>query len=338
MYQNNMRMDKNEISNRVNIIEVKNLTKKFGQLIAVDNISFAVNKGEIFGFLGPNGAGKSTTISMLATLLKSDSGQAMINGFDVSKQRNQVRKSIGLVFQDSSLDDKLTAEENLYFHADLYGVDKKVFSERLPEVLKLVDLWDRRHHIVKTFSGGMKRRLEIARGLIHYPLVMFLDEPTIGLDPQTRFNIWEYVLKLKKEKDMTIFMTTHYLNEAEYCDRIAIIDQGKIVAMDTPANLKKLVGGDIITMVATNLEKLKQEIEMKFAINVKSEDNKLKIEVADGDKFLPKLFNKLEEKIQSVELRKPTLDDVFLSLTGKKIREEDASAKDMMRKRMRMRH
>lgn len=332
-------MDKNEISNRVNIIEVKNLTKKYGHLTAVDNISFAVKKGEIFGFLGPNGAGKSTTISMLATLLKFDSGQAIINGFDVSAQRNEVRKSIGLVFQDSSLDDKLTAEENLYFHADLYHVDKGSFRERLPEVLKLVDLWDRRDHIVKTFSGGMKRRLEIARGLIHYPAVMFLDEPTIGLDPQTRFNIWEYILKLKKEKDMTIFMTTHYLNEAEYCDRIAIIDQGKIVALDTPANLKKMVGGDIITLTAAgDLAKLKQEIEIKFNLKVKIEDDKIKIEVADGDKFLPRLIHKLEEKINSVELRKPTLDDVFLNLTGKKIREEDASAKDLMRRRMAMRH
>jgi len=333
-----MQMDKNEISNGVNIIEVKNLVKKFNDLTAVDNISFSVQKGEIFGFLGPNGAGKSTTISILATLLKSDSGKALVNGFDVNTKRNEVRKSIGLVFQDSSLDDKLTAEENLYFHADLYGVDKKIFSERLPEVLKLVDLWERKGHIVKTFSGGMKRRLEIARGLIHYPAVMFLDEPTIGLDPQTRFNIWEYVLKLKKEKDMTIFMTTHYLNEAEYCDRIAIVDQGKIVALDTPANLKKMVGGDIITMASLDLEKLKQEIEEKFKLNVKIVDNKLKIEVADGDKFLPKLFNELEQKIQSVELRKPTLDDVFLKLTGKKIREEDATEKDFMRKRMKMRH
>ena len=328
-------MDKNDISNGVNIIEVKNLTKKFDKLTAVDNISFSVTQGEIFGFLGPNGAGKSTTISILSTLLKSDSGQALINGFDVNKQRNQVRKSIGLVFQDSSLDDKLTAKENLYFHADLYGVDKEIFSERLPEVLKLVDLWDRQDHIVKTFSGGMKRRLEIARGLIHYPQVMFLDEPTIGLDPQTRFNIWEYVLRLKKEKDMTIFMTTHYLAEAEYCDRIAIIDQGKIVALDTPVNLKKMVGGDIITIMAANTEKLKQEIETKFGAAVKVEDNKLKIKVADGDKFLAKLFNELEEKIQSVELRKPTLDDVFLNLTGKKIREEEASGKDEMRRRMR---
>lgn len=331
-------MDKNEISNGVNIIEVKNLTKKYGSLIAVDDISFAVRKGEIFGFLGPNGAGKSTTISILATLLKFDSGEAIVNNFDVAARRNEVRKSIGLVFQDSSLDDKLTAAENLYFHADLYHVEKGSFKERLPEVLKLVDLWDRKDHIVKTFSGGMKRRLEIARGLIHYPQVMFLDEPTIGLDPQTRFNIWEYILKLKKEKDMTIFMTTHYLNEAEYCDRIAIIDRGKIVALDTPANLKKMVGGDIITLTAANLEKLRQVIENKFKLKVKMEGNKLKIEVVDGDKFLPRLFNELEEKIDSVELRKPTLDDVFLNLTGKKIREEDASAKDLMKRRMTMRH
>jgi len=322
----------------MDIIEVKNLTKKFGSLTAVDNISFAVAKGEIFGFLGPNGAGKSTTISILATLLKADSGEAIINGFNANTKRNQVRKSIGLVFQDSSLDDKLTAEENLYFHADLYGVDKKIFTERLPEVLKLVDLWDRRSHIVKTFSGGMKRRLEIARGLIHYPAVMFLDEPTIGLDPQTRFNIWEYVLKLKKEKDMTIFMTTHYLNEAEYCDRIAIVDQGKIVALDTPVNLKKLVGGDVITLAAVNLDKLKSEIESKFNLKVKAHGGKLIIEVVDGDKFLPELFNELKEKILSVELRKPTMDDVFLNLTGKKIREEEASGKEMMRKKMRMRH
>lgn len=319
----------------MNIIEVKNLTKKFDKLTAVDDISFSVKQGEIFGFLGPNGAGKSTTISILSTLLKPDSGQALINGFDVNKDRDKVRKSIGLVFQDSSLDDKLTAKENLYFHADLYGVDKKIFSERLPEVLKLVDLWDRRDHIVKTFSGGMKRRLEIARGLIHYPKLMFLDEPTIGLDPQTRFNIWEYVLRLKKEKDMTIFMTTHYLAEAEYCDRIAIVDHGKIIALDTPANLKKIVGGDIITITAADKEKLKKEIKNKFGVDVKVEDDKLKIKVADGDKFLARLFNELEEKIQSVELRKPTLDDVFLNLTGKKIREEEATNKDAMRRRMR---
>ncbi len=321
----------------MSIIEVKNLTKKFGELTAVDNVSFNVEKGEIFGFLGPNGAGKSTTISMLATLLKPDSGQAVINGFNVDAERNKVRKSIGLVFQDSSLDDRLTAEENLCFHADLYRVEKNNRDKRLPEVLKLVDLWDRRKSIVKTFSGGMKRRLEIARGLIHYPQVIFLDEPTIGLDPQTRFNIWEYVLRLKKDKDMTIFMTTHYLNEAEYCDRIAIVDQGKIVALDSPVNLKKLVGGDIITLVAFNLEKLKREIEIKFSLKVKSFDDKLKIEVTDGDKFLPKLFNELEEKIQSVELRKPTLDDVFLKLTGKKIREEEASSKELMRRRIAMR-
>ncbi|MDD4900738.1 MAG: ATP-binding cassette domain-containing protein [Patescibacteria group bacterium] len=322
----------------MNIIEVKNLTKRYDKLTAVDDISFNVKQGEIFGFLGPNGAGKSTTISMLATLLKPDSGQATIDGFDVGSQRNSVRQAIGLVFQDSSLDDRLTAQENLYFHADLYHVEKQSFKERLPEVLQLVDLWDRRGAIVKTFSGGMKRRLEIARGLIHYPKVMFLDEPTIGLDPQTRFNIWHYILKLKKEKEMTIFMTTHYLNEAEYCDRIAIVDRGKIVALDTPANLKKIVGGEIITLTAADPLKLKQAIARRFDLKIKEEDNKIKIEVADGEKFLPRLFNELTEKIDSVELRKPTLDDVFLTLTGKKIREEEASSKDLMRRRMRMKH
>ncbi|MDP2708426.1 MAG: ATP-binding cassette domain-containing protein [bacterium] len=319
------------------IIRVKNLTKKYGDLIAVNNISFSVEQGEIFGFLGPNGAGKSTTIGILATLIRPDGGQALINGFDTSTQRNQVRKSIGLVFQDSSLDDRLTAEENLYFHADLYGVEKKAFSERLPEVLRLVDLYDRRGHIVRTFSGGMKRRLEIARGLIHYPKVMFLDEPTIGLDPQTRFNIWEYILKLKKEKDMTIFMTTHYLNEAEYCGRIGIVDQGKIVSLDTPDNLKKQVGGDIITLTANDLAGLKQEIETGMNLSVQLDNGKLIIEVAEGDKFLPRLFSALKTPILSAELRKPTLDDVFLNLTGKKIREEEASNKDLMRQRMEMR-
>lgn len=317
------------------IIEVKNLTKSFGQTMAVDGISFAVSQGEIFGFLGPNGAGKSTTINMLATLLKPDSGQALISGFDVSTQRNKVRKAIGLVFQDSSLDDRLTAVENLYFHADLYGVDKNIFKQRLEEVLRLVDLWERRGHIVRTFSGGMKRRLEIARGLIHYPAVMFLDEPTIGLDPQTRFNIWQYILRLKQEKNMTIFMTTHYLQEAEFCDRIAVVDRGKIVALDSPAGLKKAVGGDVITLRADNLEKLKKEVEIKFNLSVKQAGGQLILEMAEGEKFLPRLFNELTEKISAVEMRKPTLDDVFLNLTGKKIREEGISAMDKARNKMR---
>ncbi len=315
----------------MDIIEVKNLTKKFDKLTAVDNISFSVEKSEIFGFLGPNGAGKSTTISLLATLLKSDSGQAMINGFDVNSRRNQVRKSIGLVFQDPSLDDRLTAKENLCFHADLYQVKKGACDGRLPEVLKVVYLWDRREHLVGTLSGGMKRRLEIARGMIHQPKLLFLDDHPLGLDPQTRFNISEYILKLKREKDMTIFMTTHYMNEAEYCDRIAIIDQGKIVALDTPINLKKLVGCDIITLKSTEQDKLKKELEQTYPEKLRVGEEGLELEVENGEKFLPELFRELKTKIDNVELRKPTLEDVFLDLTGRKIREEQASEQEIAR-------
>jgi len=320
-----------------NIIEVKNLTKKFNGLTAVDDVSFEVKKGEIFGFLGPNGAGKSTTINMLSTILSPTEGEAFINKFNVLSQKDEVRKSIGLVFQDPSLDDRLTAEENLRFHAKLYGVPSNEFQKRKQEVLELVDLWDRRDDIVKNFSGGMKRRLEIARGLLHYPAVLFLDEPTIGLDPQTRAHLWDYILRLKREKEMTIFMTTHYMNEAEYCDRIAIIDHGKIVASGTPRELKKQVGGDIIRMSSAQKQKLKRELEERYKKEIKEEDGTLQLEVADGEKFLPRLFNELDTKIDSIELRKPTLDDVFLSLTGRKIREEEASSKDRMREHMRVR-
>jgi ABC-2 type transport system ATP-binding protein len=303
----------------------------------VDGISFGVKKGEIFGFLGPNGAGKSTTISMLATLLDPTSGQASINNFNIVSDKNSVRKSIGLVFQDPSLDDRLTAEENLRFHARLYGVTKNDYKKRVDEVLDLVELRDRRNDIVKTYSGGMKRRLEIARGLIHYPAVLFLDEPTIGLDPQTRSHLWEYILKLKHEKEMTIFMTTHYMNEAEYCDRIAIIDRGKIVALDTPENLKKQVGGDIIIMQSNEKEKLEAEIKKRYNLAPKEEDETLQIEVADAQTFMPRLFNELDSKIKSIEMRRPTLDDVFLKLTGKRIREQHASGQDAMRSQMRIR-
>lgn len=321
----------------MNIIEVKNLTRKFNGLTAVDHVSFEVKRGEIFGFLGPNGAGKSTTINMLSTLLIPTEGDAKINNFSILSQRDEVRQSIGLVFQDPSLDDQLTAEENLRFHAKLYQVAKKEYKKRLEEVLRLVDLWDRRKSIIKTFSGGMKRRLEIARGLIHYPQVLFLDEPTLGLDPQNRAHLWNYILKLKKERGMTIFMTTHYMNEAEYCDRIAIIDNGKIVALDTPVNLKKQLGEDIISMTSLEKDNLKKELERRYQKKVKEENDVIQIEVANGEKFLPRLFNELDSRIDSIELRKPTLDDVFLSLTGRKIREEETSDKDHMRNRMRMR-
>jgi ABC-2 type transport system ATP-binding protein len=312
----------------MDIIEVKDLTKRFDGLVAVDHVSFTVEKGEIFGFLGPNGAGKSTTISMLATILTPSGGDATVSGFSIRRQRNAVRRSIGMVFQDPSLDNRLTAEENLRFHARLYGVPKDNYRRRMEEVLRLVDLWDRKHDIVETFSGGMKRRLEIARGLIHYPDVLFLDEPTIGLDPQTRALLWDYVLRLKHDRAMTIFMTTHYMDEAEYCDRVAIMDRGKIVALDTPANLKRQLGGDIVRIESNQRDALREELEHKLGTPVRQEGNALQFEVTDGAKFLPRLLQEVQTKVEAVELRKPTLDDVFLSLTGRNIRKEEAPDKD----------
>ena len=313
----------------MNIIEVKDLTKQFGHLTAVDHIHFTVGKGEIFGFLGPNGAGKSTTMNMLATILVPSDGDATINGFSIRRQRDQVRRSIGMVFQDASLDDHLTAEENLRFHARLYGVPRSEYAGRMEEVLRLVALWDRRRDIIRTFSGGMKRRLEIARGLIHYPVVLFLDEPTLGLDPQTRALLWDYVLKLRHDKAMTIFMTTHYMDEAEYCDRIAIIDRGWIVALDTPANLKKQVGGDIIRIESSERDTLKRELEHRYGRPVREEGRALTFEVAEGAKFLPRLFEKVQAKIDTIELHKPALDDVFLALTGRNIHREEGAENDL---------
>ena len=234
-------------------ISVENLTRKFNGLTAVDSISFSVSHGEIFGFLGPNGAGKTTTISMLCTLLKPTSGTAKVGCCDVSKEPNKVRREIGIIFQDPSLDDRLTADDNLRFHGYLYHLNKKTIDQRIPEVLDLVELGDRRHEIVKKFSGGMKRRLEIARGLMHRPKILFLDEPTIGLDPQTRVHIWDYILKMRKETGLTIFMTTHYMQEAEVCDRIAIIDHGNIIALDSPSKLKEIHGQNTLEEVYLKL-------------------------------------------------------------------------------------
>ena len=319
------------------IIRVDHLARRFGDLTAVDGISFDVVRSEIFGFLGPNGAGKSTTINMLSTLLTPSAGEAFINDFSIRSQRERVRKSIGLVFQDSSLDDRLTAEENLRFHAQLYGVPRDEYQKRKEEVLQLVDLWDRKNDIVRNFSGGMKRRLEIARGLIHYPAVLFLDEPTIGLDPQTRAHLWDYVLRLKREKQMTIFMTTHYMNEAEYCDRIAIIDHGHVIALDTPANLKQQVGGDIVTIKCSDKEALKKELAPMSGFDLREDREALLLEVKDGGSFLPRLLKEVSTAIDTVELRKPTLDDVFLQMTGRTMREEEVSSKDRLRQRMRAR-
>jgi len=228
------------------IIKVENLVKKFGDLAAVDDISFTVPPGELFGFLGPNGAGKTTTINILCTLARPTSGRADIAGFDVVARQKQVRQLIGLVFQDPSLDERLTGLHNLRFHAMVYNMPASTREERIKEVLTMTELWDKRHQEVRTYSGGMKRRLELARGLLHHPKVLFLDEPTLGLDPQTRNRLWEYILELRRREGTTIFLTTHYMDEAAKADRIAIIDYGRIIAIDTPERLKEVVGKDII--------------------------------------------------------------------------------------------
>ncbi len=304
------------------IIEVEHLVKRFGAITAVDDISFDVKKGEIFGFLGPNGAGKTTTINILCTLLKPTSGRATLNGFDVLRQPNQVRSSLGLVFQDQTLDIRLTALQNLNFHAFVYNVPGEVRKKRIEEVLQMVELWDRRKDEVRLFSGGMRRRLEIARGLLHYPKVLFLDEPTLGLDPQTRYHIWDYILKLRKQENITIFLTTHYMDEATVADRIAIIDYGKIVALDTPEALKRMVGGDIITLKTGNIDVAIAEIRDRFGIDAQRDSEGVFFEVPNGEEFMPLLVSNFKTEVHSISLRRPTLDDVFLKLTGHDIRQE----------------
>ena len=305
------------------IITVENLVKKFGDLAAVDNISFNVAPGEIFGFLGPNGAGKTTTINILCTLSKPTSGRATINGFDVTRQQSQVRQSIGLVFQDPSLDERLNGIQNLRFHAMVYNVPASVREQRIEQMLRMMELWDKRHNEVRTYSGGMKRRLELARGLLHRPRVLFLDEPTLGLDPQTRNRIWEYILELRQREGTTIFLTTHYMDEAEKADRIAIIDHGKLVAMDTPERLKKIMGKDIISVKTDDNDKAAEELRLRYRIEARRDSNGLTLEVADGEEFLPNFIKEFSTKILSVSLRRPSLDDVFLKLTGREIRQEE---------------
>ncbi len=305
------------------IIIVENLVKHFGELVAVDDISFTVAPGEIFGLLGPNGAGKTTTINILCTLSRPTSGRAIINNFDVVHQQSQVRQSIGLVFQDPSLDDRLSALQNLRFHAMVYNVPAAVREKRIEQVLNMVELWDRRHNQVRYYSGGMKRRLEIARGLLHYPKVLFLDEPTLGLDPQTRNRIWEYILELRQREGTTVFLTTHYMDEAEKADRIAIIDHGRLVTIDTPERLKKIVGKDIISVKTDDDDKAVEEVRLRYQIEARRDSNGLTFEVASGEEFLPIFIKEFDTKILSVSLRRPSLDDVFLKLTGREIREEE---------------
>jgi len=301
------------------IIKVEGLVKTFDKLTAVDGITFDVKQGEVFGLLGPNGAGKTTTLLMLTTLLKPTSGTATVNGYDIIKQPNKVRESIGMVFQDPSSDDILTGYENLKLHALMYGVPKAEREKRINEVLQLVDMTDRKNDLVKKYSGGMRRRLELARGLLHNPKILFLDEPTLGLDPQTRDHIWEYIKKLVKEEKVTIIITTHYMEEADrLCDRIAIIDSGKIIVMDNPERLKKNLGGGIIKLVMKNPDPKKVE-KLKYVKNVKVVDDGLLLTVADGGKYLQEILKNVGD-VDSVEIRSPMLNDVFLHYTGRSYR------------------
>jgi len=383
---------------KINTIEVKALTKIFDKNVkALDSISFNVKEGEILGFLGPNGAGKTTTLNMLSTLLHPTSGTATVNGHDILTEPDAVRHSIGYVFQDPTLDIELTGRENLDFHGRLYGLDRNTRQQRIIEVLELVQLTDRADNYVKTYSGGMKRRLEIARGLLHYPKVLFLDEPTLGLDPQTRRSIWEHILRLNQEKKVTVILTTHYTEEADYlCNRILIIDLGKVVVLDTPENLKARLQGDVVSLLfkdPTKIEKFRSLLEKKewiHKINVVASRNNyaamsrmmqtmpqmssnmgngkvihgqiqkpitreteqdilgknvqisgeqcskcLNLLLDNGGHRIPEIVKLAEEAdviLESVELRKPTLDDVFLSVTGRNIREEEGTFIDMVRR------
>ena len=310
------------------IIKTNNLTKKFNDFTAVDHISFSVREGEIFGFLGPNGAGKTTTIKMLTTLLYPTEGSAELSGFDVIKKRDKVRKHIGVVFQEPALDTELTGRENLDFHARIYGLDKDNRKKRAAEVLKLVDLEGKKDVLVKKYSGGMKRRLEIARGLMHYPTVLFLDEPTLGLDTQTRRAIWEYIKKMNKEEKTTIFLTTHYMDEADYlCDRVGIIDHGKILVIDSTTSLKNAVGNDVITLSCSDLDGLGKRLgDESWIKNIKQHDTFLTLGVKKGEEKIPVVFEiarNLNIKIKSISVRKPTLDDVFLHFTGRTMRGQE---------------
>ena len=309
-----------------NAVSVNRLTKRYGQLVAVDDVSFDVNRGEIFGFLGPNGAGKSTTIKMLCTLVEPTSGTATVAGFDIRRQQGAVRRNIGLVFQDPTLDQYLTAEQNLRMHAELYGVPRAAVNERLTQVLEMVGLADRRSALVMTYSGGMKRRLEIARGLLHAPHVLFLDEPTVGLDPQTRSSIWRYINDLRQREDITIFLTTHYMDEAEYCDRIAIMDHGRIVVLDTPEALKAAVGEDRVQITTVDDDAALKALGERFGIEGRFAEGQLTFSVAAGEQFVPRLFAELGIAIKSVSVSRPSLDDVFMAHTGTTIRDAEANA------------
>ena len=305
----------------VHAVETEGLTKRFGDLVAVDSLNLSIEEGEIFGLLGPNGAGKTTTLSMLATLLKPTSGTARVNGFDIIIHPADVRRSIGIVFQDPSSDDVLTGRENLYLHALMFGVPRDERRKRIDYVLNLVDLQDRANDVVKKYSGGMRRRLELARGLLHNPRILFLDEPTLGLDPQTREHIWAYIENLVKSEKVTVIITTHYMDEADrLCNRVAIIDHGQVSALDSPKALKSKVGGEIIKLrvLSPNIERLKS---LDYVLSIDQSGSTLRLTVKDASVHLQEILG-MVGAVDSVEVRTATLNDVFLHYTGREIREE----------------
>ncbi|MGA2453401.1 MAG: ATP-binding cassette domain-containing protein [Solirubrobacteraceae bacterium] len=320
-------------------VSVNGLVKHYDEVEAVRGIEFEVASGEIFGFLGPNGAGKSTTINMLCTLVRPSGGSARVAGHDVVSERDEVRRNIGLVFQDTTLDGYLTAEQNLRLHAELYGVPRELVAERMRQVMEMVALWERRDSLVNTFSGGMKRRLEIARGLLHSPRVLFLDEPTVGLDPQTRSSIWRYIRELKTREDITIFLTTHYMDEAEYCDRIAIMDHGRIIVLDTPAALKAQVGKDRVQIHTDDDEAAIAALRERFDIEATIAEGAVTFGVPEGEQFVPRLFEDWDPAhpaILTVSVARPSLDDVFMAHTGTTIRDAESGQTDTRRNFARM--
>ena len=323
----------------MNAVDIKGLTKRYNKKPAVDGISLAIEKGEIFGLLGPNGAGKTTTIKMLSTILKITSGKAKVSGFDVQEHPDEVRRSIGIVFQDPAIDIELTGRENLDFHARLYGMKGHERGKRIKEVLGIVEMEDGADMLVAKYSGGMKRRLEIARGLMHYPKVLFLDEPTLGLDAQTRRVIWDHIMKINKEEGVTIILTTHYMDEADYlCSRVAIIDQGRILKSGSPSKLKGSIGEDVVYVKSKDNKAFKKALAKKKWVS-KICNGYLSINLEHGEKKIPEIIRISESigvSVDSIELKKPTLEDVFIKYTGRKIRAEEASSTDMMRLQARM--
>ncbi len=309
------------------IIETEDIIKRYDDFTAVNGVNLKVPKNSVYGVLGPNGAGKTTLISMLCTILHPTSGWAKVNGYDVVKNPKEVRESIGIVFQSRALDDILTGREHLEMHASLYGVPKDVRETRITEILELIALGKKADEFVKTYSGGMKRRLEIGRGLIHHPKVLFLDEPTLGLDPQTRESIWEYINELNRNQDVTVLMTTHYMEEADkLCDEVAIINQGKIITADSPKNLKRELKADTITIMVDKPDLFMEEAEkLEFVRDIFRVNSEIKIMVERGDYLVPEIVNfanQLEIFVNSIELEHPNLEDVFLKYTGRTIQGE----------------